>query len=76
MDYTIAFDNDRYGNMRIDYEALSAHLVTLHKSAGMRGHDLWGVIFTPELQGNFYDTKYDDYRRRNIIFLKALLGKA
>ena len=51
MGYDIEFnENNEYDGMRIDYEALAAHIVVLHKRAKESGHDLWRVIFDPELQ--------------------------
>lgn len=69
--YNIEFDdNHEYDGLRIDYEALAAHFVALHKQAKKQGHDLWRVIFAPELQANLYKTKYADYLRLNIQFSK------
>ncbi len=40
--YNIEFDaNDHYDGMYIDYEAIAAHIVVLHKQAKERGYDLW-----------------------------------
>jgi len=69
--YNIEFDDmDRYKGVVIDYEAIAAHVVSLHKQAKQHGHDLWRVIFDPELQPNLYNTKYADYLRDNIQFSK------
>ncbi|WP_308367193.1 MULTISPECIES: penicillin-insensitive murein endopeptidase [unclassified Microbulbifer] len=69
--YNIEFDkSDEYDGMRIDYEALAAHIVALHKQAKKQGYDLWRVIFDPKLQPNLYETKYADYLRKNIQFSK------
>jgi penicillin-insensitive murein DD-endopeptidase len=69
--YNIEFnETDMYGGMSIDYEAIAAHIVALHKQAKMHGHDLWRVIFAPELQPNLYETKYAEYLRNNIQFSK------
>ncbi|WP_394388830.1 penicillin-insensitive murein endopeptidase [Shewanella woodyi] len=69
--YNIEFDEkDTYDGMSIDYEAIAAHVVSLHKQAKKYGHDLWRVIFAPELQPNLYKTKYADYLRNNIQFSK------
>ena len=69
--YNIEFDqNDRYKGLSIDYEAVAAHIVALHKQAENLGYDLWRVIFAPELQLNLYKTKYADYLKANILFSK------
>ena len=69
--YSIEFDHkDNYDGMTIDYEALAAHIVALHKQAKKQGHDLWRVIFDPRLQPNLYKTKYENYLRENIKFSK------
>lgn len=67
--YDIEFnDNSSYEDMHIDYEAMAAHVVALHKEAMSRGYDLWRVIFDPELQPNLYETKYSDYLQENVQF--------
>lgn len=69
--YDIEFDSDnKFKKYSIDFDALAAHIVELHKHARKQGHDLWRVIFAPELQENLYDTKYADYLRAHIIFSK------
>lgn len=65
--YDIEFDAEgNYTTYRIDYTALAAHLVALHKAATERGHDLWRVIFDPKLQDGLFNTPYADYIRENI----------
>lgn len=67
--YNIEFDeNDQFDGMHIDYEALAAHVVALHKQARSHGYDLWRVIFDPNLQPNLYKTKYASYLKENIQF--------
>ncbi|ODB44823.1 peptidase [Pseudoalteromonas sp. BMB] len=69
--YNIEFDvNGHYDGMYIDYEAIAAHVVALHKQAKAHGHDLWRVIFDPKLQPNLYKTKYAQYLKDNIQFSK------
>lgn len=69
--YKIEFDaTDKFDGMSIDYDAIAAHVVTLHKQAKIHGHDLWRVIFDPELQPNLYKTKYAEYLREHIQFSK------
>jgi penicillin-insensitive murein endopeptidase len=67
--YDIEFDkNDEYDGLRIDYEAIAAHIVALHKQAKAAGYDLWRVIFAPELQPNLYTTTYGPYLKKYITF--------
>jgi len=69
--YDIEFDaNDHYDGMYIDYVAIAAHIVALHKKAKEHEHDLWRVIFDPKLQPNLYKTKYAQYLKDNIQFSK------
>lgn len=69
--YNIEFDQkDNYDGLTIDYEALAAHIVALHKQSKNVGHDLWRVIFDPKLQPNLFKTKYADYLKNNIQFSK------
>ena len=67
--YDIEFDsNDQYDGLSIDYEAIAAHIVALHKQAKVQGYDLWRVIFDPKLQPNLYKTPYAEYLKTNIQF--------
>ncbi|QDO99936.1 penicillin-insensitive murein endopeptidase [Thalassotalea sp. PS06] len=67
--YEIEFDsNDRYEDYQIDYDALAAHIVALHKSAKKHGVDLWRVIFDPQLQPKLLATNYGDYLKAHIQF--------
>ncbi len=69
--YSIEFDETgNYKEYRIDYEALSAHIVSLHKVARAMGVDLWRVIFDPKLQPYLLKTKYKTYIKKNIQFSK------
>lgn len=69
--YNIEFDsNGVYENYNIDYTALAAHIVALHKESKKAGSDLWRVIFDPKLQPELFKTKYASYLRRNIQFSK------
>lgn len=69
--YNIEFDkNGKYGDLRIDYEALAAHVVLLDKEAKVIGHGLWRVLFDPELQAPLFRTKYGTYLKDNILFSK------
>jgi penicillin-insensitive murein endopeptidase len=65
--YDIEFDDrGSYGEYQIDYEALAAHIVALHKAAQKRGVGIWRVLFDPRLQKYLFDTRYGDYIRSNI----------
>jgi penicillin-insensitive murein endopeptidase len=67
--YDIEFDKrDEYDGMRIDYEAIAAHIVALHKQAKLKGYDLWRVIFAPELQASLYVASYGPYLKKHITF--------
>lgn len=67
--YNIEFDKSgKYDGLTIDYEAMAAHIVSLHREARRRGYDLWRVIFDPQLQSNLYLTEYVEYLRSNIRF--------
>lgn len=65
--YDIEFDpSGRYEDVSIDYDALAAHIVALHKAAKAKGYDLWRVIFDPDLQAGLYATRHGDYLKRNV----------
>ena len=69
--YNIEFDkNEQYDGYTIDYVALAAHIVALHKEAKKLGFELWRVIFDPKLQPNLLKTKYASYLKTNIQFSK------
>jgi penicillin-insensitive murein endopeptidase len=69
--YDIEFDkDDEYEGLSIDYEAIAAHIVALHKQAKAAGYHLWRVILAPELQPNLYTTPYGPYLNKHITFSK------
>jgi penicillin-insensitive murein endopeptidase len=69
--YSIEFDKTgRYKEYTIDYEALAAHLVALHKTAKKHRIKLWRVLFDPQLQPNLYKTQYADYIKKHIQLSK------
>jgi hypothetical protein len=69
--YNIEFNSSgEYKKYTIDYEAMAAHIVALHKESKRQGHDLWRVIFDPELQPNLFKSKYGQYLDQNIQFSK------
>lgn len=66
--YDIEFDaKGRYGDYVIDYEALAAHIVALHKAATLHGAGIWRVIFDPVLTPYLYRTNDGAYIRKNIL---------
>ncbi|TQV72246.1 replication initiation protein [Aliikangiella marina] len=69
--YNIEFNaKDEYDDLKIDYEALAAHIVSLDKQAKKLGYGIWRVIFDPKLQPNLLKTQYADYLKKNIEFSK------
>ena len=69
--YAIEFDDTgMYGEYTIDYQAMAAHIVGLHRSARAKGVDIWRVIFDPKLQPYLLSTKYGEYLKENIEFSK------
>ncbi|MCX7552245.1 penicillin-insensitive murein endopeptidase [Marinicella sp. S1101] len=69
--YDIEFDKAGvYDGLVIDYEALAAHIVLLHKNSKKLGYDLWRVIFNPKLQPSLFKTKYGAYLKEHIQFSK------
>lgn len=69
--YNIEFDSSgRYKELSIDYGALAAHLVVLHKEAKSQGYDIWRVIFDPKLRQHLFNTQYANYLKKNIEFSK------
>ena len=71
--YDIEFDkDDEYEGLSIDYEAIAAHIVALHKQAKAAGYDLWRVIMAPELQPNLFTTPYGPYLKEHIMFSTKL----
>jgi penicillin-insensitive murein endopeptidase len=56
--YDIEFDaKGRYGELTIDYEAITAHLHAIKKAADAKKVKIWRVIFDPELQPFLKKTK-------------------
>lgn len=69
--YDIEFDsNGKYDEYTIDYVALAAHIVALHKEAVTQGVNLWRVIFDPKLQPELFKTSYGPYLKKHIQFSK------
>jgi penicillin-insensitive murein endopeptidase len=69
--YDIEFDKrGHYDTYSIDYEAMAAHIYTLHQEAQKRGVRIWRVIFDPKLQPYLFKTKYGSYLKKHIAFSK------
>lgn len=69
--YAIEFDKKgHYEAYSIDYQAMAAHIVSLHKKAKERGVKIWRVIFDPKLQPYLFRTKYGKYLKTHITFSK------
>lgn len=69
--YDIEFDKTgKYGEYKIDYEAMAAHIMQLHKSSLSHGVGLWRVIFDPGMQAPLFRTKYGEYLKRHVRFSK------
>jgi len=67
--YDIEFDSEgQYEEYEIDYVALGAHIVALHKETVAQGVDLWRVIFDPKLQPELFKTSYGTYLKKHIQF--------
>lgn len=69
--YGYGIEVDRRGRfqeeeMRIDFEALAAHLKALHLEARKAGIDIWRVIFDPRLQPLLYGAKYGPYLKTHL----------
>ena len=65
--YNIEFDNaGRYREYRIDYEAMAAHIVALHKAANRLQARVWRVIFDPQLQPHLLRTSHGEYLKRHV----------
>jgi penicillin-insensitive murein endopeptidase len=65
--YSIEFDEKgAYGNLKIDYEAMGAHIVALHRAAKKNGVGIWRVLFDPKLQPQLYSSTYGGYIKKNI----------
>ncbi|MDX1458121.1 MAG: penicillin-insensitive murein endopeptidase [Marinobacter sp.] len=67
--YNIEFDDrGRYEALQLDYDAMGAHIVELHKAALEEGVDLWRVIFDPVLQPFLLRSRHGEYLRQHIQF--------
>jgi len=67
--YAIEIDHKgHYGELKIDFDAMAAHIVQLDKEAKSNGYQLLRVIFDPQLQDLLFKSKYKDYLRSHIQF--------
>lgn len=67
--YDIEFDNrGRYGEYRIDFEALGEHLYQLHRAAQKRHVRIQRVIFEVPLQRLLMQTRRGPYLRQHLPF--------
>ena len=65
--YSNEFDAEgKFEDYRIDFEALGAHIVALHKAALQHGIGVWRVIFDPQLQPKLFATSYGSYIKQHI----------
>ena len=69
--YNIEIDPEgNYGDLKVDYAALAAHIVELDKEAKRKGYKLWRVIFDPKLRPYLFVTEYGNYLQDNVQFSK------
>lgn len=69
--YAIEFDEQgKFKDYTIDFEAMAAHLVALHKEASAAGIGIWRVIFTPELQPFLFRTSHGEYLKAHLQLSK------
>lgn len=67
--YDIEFDEQgRLDTLTIDYPAMAAHIVALHRQARAQGYGLWRVIFDPQLQPSLLATQHGEYLRAHVEF--------
>jgi penicillin-insensitive murein endopeptidase len=65
--YEIQFDvRGHYGENRIDYDSLGAHIVAPDKAAKSHGVDIWLILCDSKFQPYLYKTRYGDYIRGDI----------
>jgi len=69
--YDIEFDRSgKYDDYRLDFEAMAAHLVALHKTAKAAGVKIRRVIFDPKMQKYLFKTTHGRYLKRHLTFSK------
>lgn len=66
--YNVEFNSaGEFDKYRIDFAALGAHIVALHKAALKNDIEIWRVLFAPDLQPALYATEYGEYLKNNIF---------
>jgi len=69
--YQFEFNEEgKHKDYRIDFEALGAHIVSLHQAADQAGIGLWRVLFAPDLQPLLYATRYGPYIKEHVTIPK------
>ncbi len=69
--YNIEFDTKgEYEALHIDYEAMAAHLVALHRAAEQHKVKVWRVIFDPAMQSYLLKTSHANYLKQHVNFSK------
>jgi len=69
--YNIEFDSSgRYGEYKIDFEAMAEHLYQIHRAATEQGVEIWRVIFDPGLQPSLFKTRRGPYIQQYMTFSK------
>ncbi len=69
--YKIEFDlNGRFEDYRIDFDAMGAHLVALHKASLKQKRNIRRVLFDPVLQPFLMKTSHGPYLSAHIKFAK------
>jgi len=69
--YDVEFDEQgQYGELRIDFEAMGAHIVALHRAALDQGADIRKVILDPVLQPYLFSTIWGEYLKAHVKFSK------
>ncbi len=67
--YAVEFNwQAEYDGLRIDFEAMAAHLAALHRAAQAEGIDIWRVIFDPDLQPKLWQTEQGAYLKKHLTF--------
>lgn len=69
--YDIELDSEgRYGELRLDFEALAAHLAALNEAAKAAGVSIRRVIFDPALVPQLYQTSRGSYLKKELTISK------
>ena len=69
--YGTEFDSQgRFENLSIDFDAMAAHIRSMHVEAGKAGIDIWRLIFDPVLQPLLYKAKDGKYVRQHVFIPK------